>query len=51
VATEENEVYAFNEKPGTQIWMPMLGEAVVNAAAVPPRQYLAAGRDRYARPR
>jgi PQQ-like domain len=33
VATEEDEVYAFDEKTGAQIWMRTLGEPVRNAAS------------------
>ena len=33
VATEEDEVYAFNEKTGAQIWMRTLGEPITNAAS------------------
>ena len=33
VATEEDEVYAFDEKTGARIWMTTLGEPVMNAAA------------------
>ena len=33
VATEEDEVYAFDEKTGAQIWMRTLGEPVMSAAS------------------
>ena len=49
VATEENEVYAFDEKTGSQIWMRVLGEPVRDdRTRGSVRQYLAARRDRHA---
>jgi hypothetical protein len=33
VATEEDEVYAFDEKTGAQIWMRTLGEPIMNAGS------------------
>ena len=49
VATEEDEVYAFDEKTGAQTWMRTLGDlSATRQRRVPLRRYLAARRDRHA---